>query len=79
MTKGRIQLAFRGDYDNSLQAVRQKLVHLGDASRDGEIDGAVANLDDESTNNVRVNLGLELATCATADRKKSLEGPVPRW
>ncbi len=41
---------------NSLQAVRQELVHLGDARWDGEIDSAVADLDDESTDNVRVDL-----------------------
>jgi hypothetical protein len=40
-----------------LQSVREELVHLGDAGRDAEVDGSVANLDDESTNNVGVDLG----------------------
>lgn len=41
---------------SSLQAVRQELVHLGDAGGDGEVNGAVADLDDESTNDVGVDL-----------------------
>lgn len=39
-----------------LQSVLEELVHLGDAGRDAEVDGSVANLDDESTNNVGVDL-----------------------
>lgn len=40
-----------------LQGVGQELVHLGDASRDAEVDGSVSDLDDESANNVGVDLG----------------------
>ena len=43
----------------SLQAVVQELVHLCDAGGDGEIDGTVTDLDDESTDNV----GVDLKTC----------------
>lgn len=39
-----------------LQGVGQELVHLGDAGRDAEVDGSVTNLDDEATDNVRVDL-----------------------
>ena len=39
-----------------LQSVREELVHLGDAGRDAEVNGTVADLDDESANNVRVDL-----------------------
>jgi len=39
-----------------LQGVRQELVHLGDAGGDAEVDGAVTDLDDESTNDVGVDL-----------------------
>jgi hypothetical protein len=39
-----------------LQRVREELVHLGDAGRDAEVDGSVANLNDESANNLGVNL-----------------------
>jgi hypothetical protein len=49
-----------------LQSVREELVHLGDAGRDAEVDGSVTDLDDESTNNIRVDLvgDLELLTLA---------------
>lgn len=39
-----------------LQAVGQELVHLGHARRDAEVDGSIANLNDEATDNVRVDL-----------------------
>jgi hypothetical protein len=39
-----------------LQGVRQELVHLGDAGGDAEVDGSVADLDDETANNVGVDL-----------------------
>lgn len=39
-----------------LQGVGQELVHLGDAGRDAEVDGSVTDLDDESANNVGVDL-----------------------
>lgn len=40
-----------------LQRVREELVHLGDAGRDAEVDSSVTDLNDESTNNLGVNLG----------------------
>lgn len=40
-----------------LQSIRQELVHLGDAGGDAEVDGSVADLDDETADDVRVDLG----------------------
>jgi hypothetical protein len=40
----------------NLQRVGEELVHLGDAGGDAEVDGAVANLDDESADDVGVDL-----------------------
>ena len=51
----------------SLQAVVEELVHLGDAGGDGEVDGAVADFDDESTDDVGVNLVGDLELLAGAD------------
>lgn len=42
----------------NLQSVSEELVHLGDLGRDGEVDGPVANLNDESSNDLRVDLCL---------------------
>jgi hypothetical protein len=39
-----------------LQSVSEELVHLGDLGCDTEVDGAVANLDNESTTNLGVDL-----------------------
>ena len=39
-----------------LQSVREELVHLGDAGRDAQVDGSVADLDNESANNLGVDL-----------------------
>jgi hypothetical protein len=50
-----------------LQGVRQELVHLGNASRDAEVNGSVANLDDEAANDLRVNLVGDLELLALAD------------
>jgi hypothetical protein len=40
----------------SLQSVVEELVHLGDASGDAEVNGTVTDLNNESTNNVGVDL-----------------------
>lgn len=40
----------------NLQGVGQELVHLGDLSGDGEVDGSVANLNNQSTQNLGVDL-----------------------
>lgn len=45
-----------------LQSIGQSLVHLGHLGGDAEVDGAVANLDDEAANQVRVDLGVLLDT-----------------
>jgi hypothetical protein len=47
-----------------LQAVRKELVHLGDAGGDAEVDGLVANLNDESADNVGVDLVADLELLA---------------
>ena len=39
-----------------LHGVSQKLIHLGHARRDAEVDGSVTDLYDESTNNFGINL-----------------------
>lgn len=39
-----------------LQSIRKSLVHLGDLGRNAKVNGAVANLNDESTNEVGVDL-----------------------
>jgi hypothetical protein len=66
---------------SSLQAVRQELVHLGDAGGDGEVDGAVADLDDESTDDIGVDL--ERASVLVGSfavwRIKGRASGVPRW
>lgn len=50
-----------------LQGVREELVHLGDASRDAEVDSTVTDLDDESTNDVGVDGVGDLELLALAD------------
>jgi hypothetical protein len=50
-----------------LQAVRKQLVHLGDAGGDAEVDGTVADLNDESTDDVGVDLVGDLELLAGAD------------
>jgi hypothetical protein len=47
-----------------LQGISQSLVHLGDLGGNAQVDGAVTDLDDESTNKVRVNLGDNLELLA---------------
>lgn len=39
-----------------LQRVLEELVHLGDLGRDGKVDGAVTNLNNEATTDLRVDL-----------------------
>lgn len=41
---------------NKLQVVSEELVHLGDAGGDAEVDGSVADLDNETTDNLGVDL-----------------------
>jgi hypothetical protein len=41
----------------NLQRVGEELVHLGDAGGDAEVDGSVTDLNDESANDVGVDLG----------------------
>lgn len=48
---------------SNLQGVGQELVHLGDLGRNGEVDGTVANLNNQATDDVRVDL-VASAYCA---------------
>lgn len=50
-----------------LQSVLEELVHLGHLGGDRQIDGAVADLNDESTLDLRVDLGDDLELLALAD------------
>lgn len=49
-----------------LQAVGEELVQLGDLGGDGEVDGSVADLDDEPTQDIRVHLVSHLQLLALA-------------
>jgi hypothetical protein len=49
--------------EGNLQGVVEELVHLGNLGRDAEVDCPVANLDDEATNDIRVDLA-RVNTCA---------------
>jgi hypothetical protein len=42
--------------DVDLQVVSEELVHLGDAGGDAEVNGSVADLDDESADDLGVDL-----------------------
>jgi hypothetical protein len=48
-----------------LQRVLEELVHLGDLGRDGKVDGAVTNLNNEAATDLRVDLRarIKLAKC----------------
>lgn len=50
-----------------LQAVAEELVHLGHLGGNGEVNGAVADLDDEAAADVGVDLGHDLELLALAD------------
>jgi hypothetical protein len=50
-----------------LQSILEQLVHLGHLGRDGQIDGAVGNLDDEAALDLRVDLGDDLELLAGGD------------
>jgi hypothetical protein len=46
----------RGEVVEYLQSISEELVHLGDLGCNTEVDGAVANLNDESTTDLGVDL-----------------------
>jgi len=50
-----------------LQGVRQQLVQLGDARRDAEVNGPVANLDDQTAHNVRIDLREQVSVGPVGD------------
>jgi hypothetical protein len=49
--------------EGNLKGVVEELVHLGNLGRDAEVDCPVANLDDEATNDIGVDLA-GVSTCA---------------
>lgn len=66
-----------------LQSILEQLVHLGHLGRDGQVDGAVANLNDESATDLGVDLGDHLESLAVEDVLRlgdggleTAEGPV---
>lgn len=44
------------DYTGNLHSISERLVELGDLGSDAEVDGAVADLNDEAANDVGVDL-----------------------
>lgn len=57
-----------------LQSILEQLVHLGHLGRDGQVDGAVANFDNESSLDFRVNLGDNLELLAIGDVVRLVDG-----
>jgi hypothetical protein len=57
-----------------LQSILKELVHLGHLGCDGQIDGTVGNLDDESTLDLRVDLGNDLELLAGGDVVRLVDG-----
>lgn len=51
----------------NLQSISEELVHLGDARRNAQVDGAVADLDDKPADNVRVDFVGDLELLALPD------------
>jgi hypothetical protein len=69
-----------------LQSISEELVHLGDLGGDGEIDGALANLNDEATEDIGVDLVGDLELLALANvlglgdgGLEAVEGLVIKW
>ena len=60
-----------------LQRVSEELVHLGDAARDAEVNGPVADLDDEATDDVRVYLAGE--SVLLPPRARDSREDIPGW
>jgi hypothetical protein len=50
-----------------LQSILEQLVHLGHLSRNGQVNSAVGNLDDESALDLRVDLGDDLELLAVGN------------
>jgi hypothetical protein len=57
-----------------LQGVVEELVHLGDLGGHGQVDGAVANLDDETAEDVWVDLVCNLQLLALTNVLRLLDG-----
>ena len=57
-----------------LQSVLEELVHLGHLGGDGQVDGTVADLNDESTTDLRVDLGDNLELLALANVLRLADG-----
>lgn len=59
-----------------LQSVPEELVHLGHLGGDGKVDGAVANLNNKSTTDLRVDLGDDLELLALGDVLRLADGAL---
>ena len=57
-----------------LQSVLEELVHLCHLGGDGEVDGAVADLNNESTTDLRVDLGDNLELLALSNVLRLADG-----
>ena len=57
-----------------LQSILEQLVHLGHPGRYRQIDGAVSNLDDQSTTDLGVDLGDDLELLAVGDVLRLVDG-----
>lgn len=70
----RLWCSFVSSANRDLQAVGEDLVHLGDAGGDAEVDGAVTDLDDETADNVRVDLVGDLELLAGTNVRGLADG-----
>lgn len=59
----------------SLQSIGEGLVHLGDLGRNAKIDGTVADFNDETADDVRVDLLISLVVVQT----KRDRGEIVPW
>jgi hypothetical protein len=66
-----------------LQSILEQLVHLGHLGGDGQVNGAVADLDDEATTDIGVDLGNDIEFGALGNVLRfadggleAVEGPV---
>lgn len=57
-----------------LQSILEQLVHLGHPGRDRQVNGAVANLDNQSTLDLGVDLGYDLELLAVGDVFRLVDG-----
>ena len=59
--------------EGNLQGVVEQLVHLGNPGRDAEVDCPVADLDDEATNDIGVDLAGLAPGCGESRGRVSVQ------